>query len=83
MSEYHFYHNKERLQELLDKENELKYNAAVMRERREIVPLSLEELSKEDSEEKNRLLESGFSDWTRNEFNSFVRACEKFGRVGY
>ena len=54
-----------------------------MRERREIVPPSLEELNKEENEEKNRLLESGFSDWTRNEFNSFVRACEKFGRHDY
>lgn len=67
--------------ELLEKESDLKYNAAVMRERREYVPSSLEELSKEENAEKEKLLLSGFNDWTRNDFAVFVRGCERFGRT--
>ncbi|KAK9820501.1 hypothetical protein WJX72_011031 [[Myrmecia] bisecta] len=37
-------------------------------------------LTEEEVAEKERLLESGFSNWNRRDFNSFVRACEKFGR---
>ena len=71
---------RERLLELLEKEAELKYNAALMRERREFVPVSLEELPKEENDEKEQLLFSGFLDWNRNEFAAFLRACEKFSR---
>ncbi|KAL9671376.1 hypothetical protein QQ045_008944 [Rhodiola kirilowii] len=38
-------------------------------------PLTTEEL-----EEKGQLLEQGFSSWSRKDFNSFIRACEKYGR---
>ncbi|GMI72169.1 chromatin-remodeling protein 11 [Hibiscus trionum] len=38
-------------------------------------PLTAEEL-----EEKEQLLEEGFSSWSRRDFNSFIRACEKYGR---
>ncbi|GKV39007.1 hypothetical protein SLEP1_g46846 [Rubroshorea leprosula] len=38
-------------------------------------PLTAEEL-----EEKDRLLEEGFSSWSRRDFNTFIRACEKYGR---
>lgn len=69
--------------ELLEKENDLKYNAAMLRERREIVPPSLEELPKEEADERDRLLDTGFSDWSKNEFAGFLRACEKFGRGNY
>lgn len=44
------------------------------------MPPSLEELPKEEEAEKERLLDTGFSDWTKNEFLSYLRACEKFGR---
>ncbi|KAG6508577.1 hypothetical protein ZIOFF_033951 [Zingiber officinale] len=30
--------------------------------------------------EKEQLLEEGFSTWTRKDFNTFTRACEKYGR---
>ena len=69
--------------ELLERENDLKYNAAVMRERREIVPHCLEELSKEDNDEKEALINTGFVDWNRNEYQNFLRGCEKFGRHDY
>ncbi|KAL4298285.1 hypothetical protein GQ457_12G005400 [Hibiscus cannabinus] len=38
-------------------------------------PLTAEEL-----EEKEQLLEEGFSSWSRRDFNAFIRACEKYGR---
>ncbi|KAI4371406.1 hypothetical protein MLD38_019647 [Melastoma candidum] len=38
-------------------------------------PLTAEEL-----EEKEWLLEEGFSSWSRRDFNAFIRACEKYGR---
>ncbi|KAL3727611.1 ISWI chromatin-remodeling complex ATPase CHR11 [Eucalyptus grandis] len=38
-------------------------------------PLTAEEL-----EEKEKLLEEGFSTWSRRDFNTFIRACEKYGR---
>ncbi|KAG7026292.1 ISWI chromatin-remodeling complex ATPase CHR11 [Cucurbita argyrosperma subsp. argyrosperma] len=38
-------------------------------------PLTAEEL-----EEKEKLLEEGFSSWSRRDFNTFIRACEKYGR---
>lgn len=30
--------------------------------------------------EKDQLLEAGFTNWNRRDFNTFCRACEKFGR---
>jgi hypothetical protein len=40
----------------------------------------LEPLTVEEQEEKEQLLEEGFSTWTRRDFNTFIRACEKYGR---
>ncbi|XP_010524758.1 PREDICTED: ISWI chromatin-remodeling complex ATPase CHR11-like [Tarenaya hassleriana] len=37
-------------------------------------------LTAEEVEEKERLLEEGFSTWSRRDFNTFLRACEKYGR---
>ncbi|RWR94121.1 ISWI chromatin-remodeling complex ATPase CHR11 [Cinnamomum micranthum f. kanehirae] len=37
-------------------------------------------LTAEEQEEREQLLEEGFSSWTRRDFNSFIRACEKYGR---
>ncbi|GMH18788.1 hypothetical protein Nepgr_020629 [Nepenthes gracilis] len=37
-------------------------------------------LTAEEQEEKERLLEEGFSTWTRRDFNTFIRSCEKYGR---
>ncbi|PKA62262.1 putative chromatin-remodeling complex ATPase chain [Apostasia shenzhenica] len=39
-----------------------------------------EPLTAEEQEEKEQLLEEGFSTWTRRDFNTFIRACEKYGR---
>ncbi|XP_059632685.1 ISWI chromatin-remodeling complex ATPase CHR11 [Cornus florida] len=37
-------------------------------------------LTAEEQEEKELLLEEGFSTWSRRDFNTFLRACEKYGR---
>ncbi|KAL8099764.1 hypothetical protein AgCh_032134 [Apium graveolens] len=37
-------------------------------------------LTAEEQEEKEQLLEEGFSTWSKKDFNSFIRACEKYGR---
>ncbi|KAJ0768980.1 putative calcium/calmodulin-dependent protein kinase chromatin remodeling ISWI family [Helianthus annuus] len=37
-------------------------------------------LTAEEQEEKEKLLEEGFSTWSRRDFNTFIRACEKYGR---
>ncbi|KAK2411987.1 putative ATP-dependent DNA helicase CHR12 [Trifolium repens] len=39
-----------------------------------------EPLTAEEAEEKDQLLEEGFSSWSRKDFNTFTRACEKYGR---
>nr|XP_004508306.1 ISWI chromatin-remodeling complex ATPase CHR11-like isoform X2 [Cicer arietinum] len=39
-----------------------------------------EPLTAEEAEEKEHLLEEGFSSWSRKDFNTFIRACEKYGR---
>ncbi|KAG2500855.1 hypothetical protein HYH03_001616 [Edaphochlamys debaryana] len=37
-------------------------------------------LSEEELAEREALLEEGFKEWTKRDFNAFVRACEKYGR---
>lgn len=37
-------------------------------------------LTAEEQEEKEQLLEEGFSTWSRRDFNTFIRASEKYGR---
>lgn len=41
---------------------------------------SSETLSEEQQQEKESLLQEGFSDWSRRDFNQFVRACAEHGR---
>ncbi|XP_057722544.1 ISWI chromatin-remodeling complex ATPase CHR17-like [Arachis stenosperma] len=60
--------NTQRLSELYEKE--VRYLMVEVGD-----PLTAEEL-----EEKEQLLEEGFSSWSRRDFNTFVRACEKYGR---
>lgn len=78
--------NTQRLSELYEKEvrylmqnhqkNQLKDTTIEVDEPEEVGdPLTAEEL-----EEKERLLEEGFSSWSRRDFNTFIRACEKYGR---
>lgn len=39
-----------------------------------------EPLTEDQTQEKERLLQEGFADWTRKDFNHFVRACAEYGR---
>ena len=55
----------------------------VLRENREIVPESLENLPDEEENEKIRLLESGLTFWTKSDFFAFIRGSELFGRENY
>ncbi|KAG2727215.1 hypothetical protein I3760_01G147900 [Carya illinoinensis] len=78
--------NTQRLSELYEKEvrylmqthqkNQLKDTIEVDEPEEVGDPLTAEEL-----EEKERLLEEGFSSWSRKDFNTFIRACEKYGRI--
>ncbi|KAF3456147.1 hypothetical protein FNV43_RR00797 [Rhamnella rubrinervis] len=77
--------NTQRLSELYEKEvrylmqthqkNQLKDTIEVDEPEEVGDPLTAEEV-----EEKDRLLEEGFSSWSRRDFNTFIRACEKYGR---
>ncbi|XP_038991665.1 ISWI chromatin-remodeling complex ATPase CHR17-like [Hibiscus syriacus] len=77
--------NTQRLSELYEKEvrylmqthqkNQVKDTIDVDEPEERGDPLTAEEL-----EEKERLLEEGFSSWSRRDFNAFIRACEKYGR---
>ncbi|KAG4932046.1 hypothetical protein JHK87_046048 [Glycine soja] len=77
--------NTHRLSELYEKEvrylmqthqkNQVKDSIDVDEPEEMGVPLTAEEL-----EEKEQLLEEGFSSWSRKDFNAFIRACEKYGR---
>ncbi|XP_065863584.1 ISWI chromatin-remodeling complex ATPase CHR11 [Euphorbia lathyris] len=77
--------NTQRLSELYEKEvrylmqahqkNQLKDTIDVDEPEEVGDPLTAEEL-----EEKEKLLEEGFSSWSRRDFNTFIRACEKYGR---
>lgn len=39
-----------------------------------------EPLTEEQQQEKESLLQEGFSDWSRRDFNQFVRSCAEHGR---
>ncbi|KAK3730906.1 hypothetical protein QZH41_012611 [Actinostola sp. cb2023] len=39
-----------------------------------------EPLIEEEIEEKEHLLTEGFTDWSKRDFNQFIKACEKYGR---
>ncbi|KAM1086727.1 hypothetical protein EV1_012382 [Malus domestica] len=77
--------NTQRLNELYEKEvrflmqthqkNQLKDTIEVEEPEEVGDPLTAEEV-----EEKESLLEEGFSTWSRRDFNTFIRGCEKYGR---
>ncbi|XP_047958765.1 ISWI chromatin-remodeling complex ATPase CHR11-like isoform X1 [Salvia hispanica] len=77
--------NMQRLSELFEKEvrhlmqanQKIQAKDAMEVDEREDVG---EPLTAEEQEEKEQLLEEGFSTWSRRDFNSFIRACEKYGR---
>jgi SWI/SNF-related matrix-associated actin-dependent regulator of chromatin subfamily A member 5 len=84
--DFQFY-NSSRLNELIEKEK----NAIISRhtlsteeqvEGEDAPPTPvIEDLTEEEQAEKEKLLTEGFHDWTKRDFNNYVRACEKWGRT--
>lgn len=40
-------------------------------------------LSPEEQEVKQKLLLSGFVDWSKNDYLNFISGCQKYGRTNY
>jgi len=87
--DFQFYNSK-RLTELIDKEKNAiiqKWEISERAKAGEVAPEgaptleSIQELSEKEQEEKEQLLGEGFQDWSKRDFNNYVRACEKFGRT--
>lgn len=86
----HMLYNSTRLRELCKLEREAvdKFNAeadAAVKEGKDPPELPKVEslFSEEHEKEREALLEEGFSDWTRREFQSFLRAVERHGRTNF
>lgn len=77
LPEYHFYQEREKLLDLLNKEAELKANCSIIR--RDNGDMD-DELPDEETDLKEKLLGTGMADWTKNDFHNFMRGCERFGR---
>ena len=77
---YHFYEDRERLLEILNKENDHKYEMATRKPETE---LNTEFLTDKEAAEKEKLLSSGFISWTKSDFLSFVKGLEKYTRKGF
>lgn len=60
LPEHHFYQNKDRLVELMSREEA--------------------DLTSEEQQEKERLLETGFTNWNKHDLHYLLRAVEKYGR---
>ncbi|KAI1289743.1 SWI/SNF-related matrix-associated actin-dependent regulator of chromatin subfamily A member 5 [Halotydeus destructor] len=53
--------------------------AKIQREEQKLIDDS-EPLTEEEFQEKEELLQEGFNNWTRRDFNQFIKANEKYGR---
>ncbi|GMN46463.1 hypothetical protein TIFTF001_015638 [Ficus carica] len=77
--------NTQRLSELYEKEVRFLMQTHQKNQMKDAIDVDEPEevgdpLTAEELEEKERLLEEGFSSWSRRDFNTFIRACEKYGR---
>ncbi|KAG6431156.1 hypothetical protein SASPL_109231 [Salvia splendens] len=77
--------NTQRLSELYEKEVRCLMQAHQRNQVKDTIDVDEPEdvgdpLTAEEQEEKERLLEEGFSTWSRRDFNTFIRSCEKYGR---
>ncbi|CDF36036.1 chromatin-remodelling complex ATPase ISWI2 [Chondrus crispus] len=86
----HMLYNTPRLRELFQVEREIvdKFNAeadAVVKEGKEQPELPKLEslLSEEHENERETLLDEGYSEWTKREFSSFLRGIERYGRENF
>ena len=87
--DFQFYNSK-RLTELIDKEKNAIIQKWEITERvkngdpaPEGAPTleDIVEMTPEELEEKEDLLSEGFQEWSKRDFNNYVRACEKYGRA--
>ncbi|CAI9765888.1 unnamed protein product [Fraxinus pennsylvanica] len=84
LHDFQFFNN-QRLSELYEKEVRYLMQANQRNQIKDTIELEEPEdlgepLTAEEQEEKEQLLEEGFSTWSRRDFNTFIRACEKYGR---
>ncbi|XP_022842473.1 ISWI chromatin-remodeling complex ATPase CHR11 [Olea europaea var. sylvestris] len=84
LHDFQFFNN-QRLSELYEKEVRYLMQANQRNQIKDTIEVeepedSGEPLTAEEQEEKEQLLEEGFSTWSRRDFNTFIRACEKYGR---
>jgi SWI/SNF-related matrix-associated actin-dependent regulator of chromatin subfamily A member 5 len=81
LQDFQFF-NMQRLQELFEKEVRYLMQKNQVKDETEVDEAedSGDPLTAEEQEEKECILEEGFSTWTRKDFNTFVKACEKYGR---
>ncbi|KAL5712864.1 hypothetical protein ACHQM5_014988 [Ranunculus cassubicifolius] len=85
LHEFQFF-NTQRLRELYEKEVRYLVQEHEKNQMKDTIgdedePEELEDpLTAEEQQEKEQILEEGFSSWTKRDFNAFVRACEKYGR---
>ncbi|KAL2464027.1 chromatin remodeling factor17 [Forsythia ovata] len=84
LHDFQFFNN-QRLSELYEKEVRYLMQANQRNQVKDTIEVeepedSGEPLTAEEQEEKEQLLEEGFSTWSRRDFNTFIRACEKYGR---
>ncbi|KAK1387617.1 ISWI chromatin-remodeling complex ATPase CHR17 [Heracleum sosnowskyi] len=75
--------NMQRLSELYEKE--VRYLMQQKNQTKDSIDVDEPEdggdhLTAEEQEEKEQLLEEGFSTWSKRDFSTFIRACEKYGR---
>lgn len=76
MFDFQFYNDK-RLNELFDKEDEWKMKHEL---ESEVDDGTINGLTAEECEEKEKLLKEGFGNWSRNDFKKFINTLEKIGR---
>lgn len=55
-------------------------NAEKIRKQEQKVIDKSEPLTEEETQEKEALLQEGFINWSRRDFNQFIKMCEKYGR---
>ncbi|KAM7279539.1 hypothetical protein ACFE04_006673 [Oxalis oulophora] len=84
LHDFQFFNN-QRLTELYEKEVKFLMQAHQKAQLKDSIDVDDNEetgdpLTAEEQEEKERLLEQGFSTWSRKDFSAFLRACEKYGR---
>ncbi len=91
LHDFHFYQNLDELYRLFRKltlhHQRLHHyrlpDGTVNREAEQLAIDTAEPLTAAEEARKQKLLESGFSDWSKRDFSAFCRGCEKHGRSAF